>query len=220
MPTAYHPDLSARENEVLELASRGSTDTAIAHRLGISEATVNTYWGRIRSKLGPMSRTELVALAIRTRHRQVVETLRHRYEDEPNDDPAIELEGVFREVVRHAPDAMLVVSEASRILFANDLACELFGYMTGELDGTDLDGLIPVRFRASHTHRLGEYFEHPDRRYMGEHSETVGVRRDGSELNISATLATFHSSRGTLATCIIREERQEDGRPMTGAAGW
>ncbi len=44
-----HPALSEREEQVLRLAMRGFTDTAIAHQLEISEATVGTYWGRVRN---------------------------------------------------------------------------------------------------------------------------------------------------------------------------
>ena len=58
-------ELSPREQQLITMAGEGLTDTAIANRLGISEATVNTYWGRIRVKLGPHNRTELVAIALR-----------------------------------------------------------------------------------------------------------------------------------------------------------
>lgn len=54
-------DLSERELEVLELAIAGHTDVAIAQKLGIQAGTVNSYWVRIRGKLGNFSRTELAA---------------------------------------------------------------------------------------------------------------------------------------------------------------
>jgi len=41
-------ELSVRERQVLSLAARGETDQGIANRLGISPATVNSYWVRIR----------------------------------------------------------------------------------------------------------------------------------------------------------------------------
>ena len=54
-------ELSDRELAVITLASQGHTDDMIAHELGIERGTVNSYWVRIRGKLGHLSRTELVA---------------------------------------------------------------------------------------------------------------------------------------------------------------
>src|SRR5579862_4166396 len=57
--------LSERERQLLVLAAQGFTDQGISHKLGISLATVGTYWGRVRIKFGPLSRTELVAVYLR-----------------------------------------------------------------------------------------------------------------------------------------------------------
>jgi len=54
-------ELSARELAVLTFAVQGFTDDMIANELGIECGTVNSYWVRIRGKLGNLSRTELVA---------------------------------------------------------------------------------------------------------------------------------------------------------------
>jgi len=53
-------DLSGRELAVLTLAAQGYTDDMIANELGIQRGTVNSYWVRIRGKLGNLSRSELV----------------------------------------------------------------------------------------------------------------------------------------------------------------
>ncbi len=54
-------ELSARELGVLTFAVQGFTDDMIAHELGIQCGTVNSYWVRIRGKMGNLSRSELVA---------------------------------------------------------------------------------------------------------------------------------------------------------------
>ncbi len=54
-------DLSARELAVLNFAAKGYTDDMVASELGIQTGTVNSYWVRIRGKLGNLSRSELVA---------------------------------------------------------------------------------------------------------------------------------------------------------------
>jgi DNA-binding CsgD family transcriptional regulator len=53
--------LSPREREVLGLLSQGLTSTAIAARLGLSEATVRTHVEHMRVKLGVRTRAALVA---------------------------------------------------------------------------------------------------------------------------------------------------------------
>lgn len=57
--------LSPRERQLLVMATNGLTDQAIANELGISLATVSTYWGRVRIKFGPLGRTEIVARYLR-----------------------------------------------------------------------------------------------------------------------------------------------------------
>ncbi|MBA3727542.1 MAG: helix-turn-helix transcriptional regulator [Armatimonadetes bacterium] len=44
------------------LSVHGFTDDSIANKLGIARATVSTYWGRIRAKVGHLSRPELAML--------------------------------------------------------------------------------------------------------------------------------------------------------------
>lgn len=59
--------LSPRESEIVELAIQGLTNEGIAHQLGLSVGTVNTYWLRIRLKVGGVGRTDTVAKVIKDR---------------------------------------------------------------------------------------------------------------------------------------------------------
>lgn len=53
--------LSERERQVIGLAAVGYVDKQISEELGVSIHTLRTYWDRIRTKLGGMSRPALVA---------------------------------------------------------------------------------------------------------------------------------------------------------------
>lgn len=64
MPTR---ELSPREEEIVELCVEGLTNDAIAHRLGLSVGTVNTYWLRIKLKVGGSGRTDTVVKVIKDR---------------------------------------------------------------------------------------------------------------------------------------------------------
>lgn len=57
-------ELSPREEEIVELCVEGLTNDSIASRLGLSVGTVNTYWLRIRLKVGGTGRTDTVARII------------------------------------------------------------------------------------------------------------------------------------------------------------
>ena len=60
-------DLSPREEEIVQLCVEGLTNDAIAHKLDISVGTVNTYWLRIRLKVGGSGRTDTVVRIIKDR---------------------------------------------------------------------------------------------------------------------------------------------------------
>ncbi len=59
--------LSPREEEIVKLCVDGLTNDAIAHRLDLSVGTVNTYWLRIKLKVGGSGRTDTIARIIKDR---------------------------------------------------------------------------------------------------------------------------------------------------------
>lgn len=59
-------ELTERERQVLGLMTQGYTNRQIAQKLAISPSTVKTYASSIFSKLGVASRTEAVALALKS----------------------------------------------------------------------------------------------------------------------------------------------------------
>jgi DNA-binding CsgD family transcriptional regulator len=60
-------ELSPREEEIVALCVDGLTNDGIAHRLGLSVGTVNTYWLRIKLKVGGQGRTDTVVRVIKER---------------------------------------------------------------------------------------------------------------------------------------------------------
>ncbi len=69
-PAGSSPDvfaeLTEREVEVFTLIAQGLSNTDIADRLVVSEATVKTHVNRILAKLGGLTRVQLVVLAYET----------------------------------------------------------------------------------------------------------------------------------------------------------
>jgi len=211
-----HPALSEREEQVLRLAMRGFTDTAIAHNLEISEATVGTYWGRVRIKLGPYSRTELVARALQEESRNVVAKLQAENARLVAEMQALDFENVDEhsiniamQLIENAPDAMLVVNEKGTIEFVNESTLALFGYSRNELLGERVSKLIPERFWHIHDAHRAEYLANPEKRKMGEHLATAARRKDGTEFLVAAALSGIESPNGLMVTCILREAALE-----------
>ncbi|MGC4747910.1 LuxR C-terminal-related transcriptional regulator [Micromonospora sp. DT201] len=60
--------LAPREVETLRWIARGLTHAQIAGRMGLTEATVNTYAKRIRAKLNAGNKAELTRMAIELGH--------------------------------------------------------------------------------------------------------------------------------------------------------
>ena len=65
-PLAHDPKLTERELEVLKLMVEGLNNTQIASKLMVSPSTIKSHVSNILSKLGVVSRTEAVTLALRT----------------------------------------------------------------------------------------------------------------------------------------------------------
>ncbi|MGQ9368258.1 response regulator [Azospirillum sp. ST 5-10] len=59
------PELTERENAILDLVARGQSNKQIAGSLCLAEGTVKNYVSRIMEKLGVQSRTELAVKAVR-----------------------------------------------------------------------------------------------------------------------------------------------------------
>lgn len=207
MPDTELTELSPREKQILKYAAEGLIDTAIAHNLGISEATVGTYWGRVRAKLGAHSRTELVAIMMRTTHEAAIESLKrenaHLVEALHAEAKSAE-NSQFYALLEEAADALLLVNGTGMISFSNRSAHELFGYSEGELAGQSLSLLVPERYREEHIRHMKEYVDQPERHRMNDHQFTPGLRKDGTEFGIRAMLSASTKGDDLVVLCAIR----------------
>ena len=65
--------------------------------------------------------------------------------------------------------------------------------------------LLPDRFRKTHHFRLADYFTQPHARAMGAGMELLGLRQDGSEFPLDASLSPLNTERGLLVMATIHD---------------
>ena len=112
----------------------------------------------------------------------------------------------YRAVFEASPDATLVVDSDGVIRALNPQALSMFGWSREEIEGWDVERLVPAADRGRHRdHRL-RYTEAPRTRPMGRGLELQAVRKDGTTFPVEISL-----SQGKLASgpeyviCTIRD---------------
>jgi PAS domain S-box-containing protein len=108
-------------------------------------------------------------------------------------------------LLESVPDAMVIVDRQGRIVFANGLAEQLFGYTRAELAGRPIEVLIPERFRGPHQgHRQG-YVAASRARPMGLGLDLFGLRKDGVEFAAEISLSPVREGGETYVMSAIRD---------------
>lgn len=121
-PQVDSESLSPRERQLLLLAIQGLTDQGIANELGISVATVSTYWGRVRIKYGPYPRAELVAKFVQSEMSRATAALKAS-------------EARLSTLIESSPLGVTLADPEGKILFANSAYAKLAGRPAQDLVG-------------------------------------------------------------------------------------
>ena len=135
--------------------------------------------------------------------RQVLELRAARHDPGARD--VVQADLRFRQIFEASPDAILQVDLQGKILLANSLAGEMFGYRVEELAGRPVDDFVPARFRANHPGYREHYAAKPARRPMGSGLDLWARRQDGSEFPVDITLSPLDTKDGPQVVCVIRD---------------
>lgn len=109
----------------------------------------------------------------------------------------------FRLAVEAAPSGMVMVDEAGTIVLANAETERMFGYRPGELIGSQIELLVPRRYRGKHEQYRAGFNASPEARRMGAGRDLFGLRKDGTELAVEVGLNPIETDRGKLILSTI-----------------
>lgn len=108
----------------------------------------------------------------------------------------------FRQVVEHAPTAIVLVDGAGRIALLNAQAERLFAFTRDELVGQPVERLVPERF-GRHAAFREQFLADARPRPMGHTRELYARRRDGSEFPVDIGLSPVDLGEGPMVLAAV-----------------
>lgn len=112
----------------------------------------------------------------------------------------------LRSILDSAMDAIVTVDEAQHIVLFNKAAEAVFGCSRDEAIGAPLAWFIPERFREGHTGYISRFGEAGARsRRMGAQRIVTGLRRNGEEFPIDASISQISENGAKFYTVILRD---------------
>jgi PAS domain S-box-containing protein len=129
-----------------------------------------------------------------------------------------QLRGRLAGVVSAAMDAIVTVDEAQRIVLFNPAAEKMFGRSSAEVTRQPLDVLVPERFRTAHREHMQRFARsgHTSRR-MGQLGRVWGLRANGEEFPVEASISQIQTGEGRLLTAILRDVSERERAAATSA---
>lgn len=105
-----------------------------------------------------------------------------------------------------APDAMIVIDTAGRILAANTYTGRIFGYRQAQLIGLSVERLLPERFRDQHVAHRRRFDQHATARPMGSGLvDLFGLRSDGTEFPVDVSLKPLELDGKRVVAAAVRD---------------
>ncbi len=121
------------------------------------------------------------------------------------------IETRFRLMFEAFPNAVILVNSKGKIEMANKLAKIQFGYTNEELINSNLETLIPERFRNKHQSYIEMFQNNPKSRMMGYGRNLFALKKDGTEfpVEIGLNLIPLENEDYILASIINITERKK-----------
>lgn len=119
---------------------------------------------------------------------------------------ALEREKQFSGIVRTANEAIITIDELQNIVMFNPAAERIFQWSADYAIGAPLSRLLPARFRETHREHVTRFAATDTaERQMGGQRQMFGLRSNGEEFPIEASISQFHHQGRTFRNVILRD---------------
>jgi PAS domain S-box-containing protein len=110
-------------------------------------------------------------------------------------------------IIRSSMEAIVTVDEFQRVVIFNPAAEQVFGVSAMEAIGAPLSRFVPERFRAAHAQHVERFGETGvSERQMGRPRRVLhGLRANGEEFPIEASISQIRDDSGKLFTVMLRD---------------
>jgi len=111
----------------------------------------------------------------------------------------------FRSVVETANDAIVSIDSSGNIVFWNEEAKIIFGYVADEVIGKPVTLIMPKRFHEAHRKGMEQILTTGESKIVGRTVELAGLRKNGSEFPLELSLASWKTGEEIFFTAILRD---------------
>ncbi|AXF24023.1 hypothetical protein CUJ89_27130 [Burkholderia pyrrocinia] len=109
-------------------------------------------------------------------------------------------------IIRSSMEAIITIDESQTIVIFNPAAERVFGVSAMEAIGAPLSRFIPERFRAAHASHVEKFgVTGVSERQMGRQRVLFGLRSDGTEFPIEASISQIRDGTDKLYTVMLRD---------------
>jgi len=113
---------------------------------------------------------------------------------------------IFLEKIQEQAPCIIAEMSTGLIIFASKRVNDIFGYIYNELEGKEVEDLMPVEYRLRHSANLQNYSKFPKYRNMGKEGMTLkGQRKDKTEFDIKIALEPFYEDGEGFVLATIME---------------
>jgi PAS domain S-box-containing protein len=184
------------DREVLKTGTRQTCEVQLREGTGASRwVSFESLAVHEESGRSTQWRTALLDITGRKRAEQKLELQR------------VQLEGV----IGSAMDAIITVNDQQQITLFNHAAERMFHCSLADAIGTPLEQFIPSRFRTAHHRQVVEFGRSgTTSRKMGNLSQVRGLRADGTEFPLEASISHINVEGKPYFTVILRDVTERD----------
>jgi two-component system sensor kinase FixL len=117
----------------------------------------------------------------------------------------IEARAFSEAVVDTAAEAVITIDASGAIETFNRAAQQMFGYSVEEVQGKNVNVLMPEPYQAEHDQYIARYLETNEAHIIGSGREIIAQRKDGSDFPIHLAVSEVHNRQERKFVGLIRD---------------